>query len=113
MVAGSQVVMDCGPESSDTIPEATNDPPSACGVLARKNRDFKSSVVGLQQFPLVLSLKKFSLLFRDKSKFWRVFSSIYRDWNWTVVSRPLLPGDVPFCLKPHRNAIWGLVSRMA
>ena len=48
MAVGSLVVMasSFGPEGPGSIPDAAKDPPSKCGVLARKIRGSESPVVG-------------------------------------------------------------------
>ena len=49
-----------GPEGQCSIPNAAKDPPSKCGVLARKIRGSESPVVGRLQFTMgVVSGKNF------------------------------------------------------
>ena len=54
-----------GPEDPGSIPDAAKDPPSACGLCARKIRGSESPWSVASNLPWVLSLEKISLRFRD------------------------------------------------
>ena len=54
------MVSSFGPEGTGSIPNAAKDPPSKCGVLARKIRGSESPMVGRKQFTMgVVSGKNF------------------------------------------------------